>query len=257
MSKNNMILEKIILEYKEKEDLETPLKSFKLHKKLNNEVWNGSKIKQEIQKRLLEIADDFYSDIKSDHGIDYQDVILTGSLANYNFSSYSDFDLHIMLDFTKISTDFKLVKRYFDSLRKIWNDNHDITILNFDVEVYLQDINEEHKSSGIYSILNNEWVVKPSPFEDVIDIDAVRIKSKDYISDIEDVEVNLDELSYEEFNEQINRVWDKIKKGRQAGLETDGELSVENIVFKLLRRNGAITKIIEMKSKKYDEFMSM
>ena len=40
-----------------------------------------------------------------------------------------------------------------------------IKIKNYDVELYIQDIKEEHVSSGVYSILNNDWIVKPDKKE--------------------------------------------------------------------------------------------
>lgn len=257
MDKNNIILEKILLEYKEKEDLETPLKSFKLHKKLNKDVWDGFNMKPEIREKLLVIANDFYEGLDIDKNISYVDIILTGSLANMNHSQYSDFDLHIMMDFTQVNEDFDLVKSYFNEYRKNWNKDHDIEILGYEVELYLQDKDEPHVASGLYSILNNEWLIKPSPFKDEIDITSVRKKSEEYIKEIEELETMYEDMDFDEFMVEIKRVWDKIKNGRKAGLEEGGELSVENIVFKLLRRNGAIEKIIEMKSQKYDEKMSM
>ena len=35
-------------------------------------------------------------------GVDIIDIILTGSLANYNWSKYSDLDVHIVVDFRKV-----------------------------------------------------------------------------------------------------------------------------------------------------------
>ena len=44
-----------------------------------------------------------------------EDLRLTGSLANYNWSEYSDVDLHLVVDFEKIDEDIELVKAFFDS----------------------------------------------------------------------------------------------------------------------------------------------
>jgi hypothetical protein len=41
---------------------------------------------------------------------------------------------------------------------------------------------------------------------------------------------------------------DKIKKFRQSGLESGGEYSYENLTFKLLRRNGYIEKLLNVKN---------
>ena len=63
-----------------------------------------------------------------------------------------------------------------------------------------------------------------------------------------------DEDKYESFIEKIDRVWKKIKDYRKSGLESEsGEFSVGNLVFKLLRRNGYIGKVMKMKKDNYDK----
>ena len=54
----------------------------------------------------------------------------------------------------------------------------------------------------------------------------------DVINDAED------EDSLETSKEIINKFKDKLKKYRTRGLEDGGEFSNENLVFKVLRRNG-------------------
>ena len=103
--------------------------------------------------KLLDIADDFINTL----GIDYdeaEDVIMTGSLANFNWSEeYSDIDLHVVVDFSILGGDPSLLKDYFDAKRKIWNEHHkDLRIYGFKVELYVQDSSEIHASSGVYSI---------------------------------------------------------------------------------------------------------
>ena len=48
-------------------------------------------------------------------GIDFfiHDILLTGSLANYGWSKYSDVDLHIVIDFDESNHNNKLLKRIF------------------------------------------------------------------------------------------------------------------------------------------------
>ena len=90
-----------------------------------------------------------------------KDYLFLGSLANYNWSKYSDIDLHILIDFKKINKDTDLVKDYFDSKKKIWNDEHEnLKIYGFQVELYIQDINEENSSGGVYSLEKNKWLIK-------------------------------------------------------------------------------------------------
>ena len=43
----------------------------------------------------------------------------------------------------------------------VFNSQHDIKIKGYDVEVYVQDLNEKNKSIGVYSIVSNEWLNFP------------------------------------------------------------------------------------------------
>lgn len=247
-----LLLEKLMLEYQEK-DLREPLKSFDLQKDLNPIVWEDEKLKPEIREELMSLADDIFASLELED-IEYEDVQFTGSLANYNWSKYADVDLHILVDYTLINPDVVLVEKYLDEFKKNWNKSHNILIYGFDLEIYVQNTKGHAVSTGVYSVLNDTWVKKPNQFKQEIDKEALESKSISYMEEVDDLEeliadkgVNLDG-----FNARLKKVWKKIKNGRQAGLETDGELSTENLVFKLLRRNGYIEKIIDLKAAAYD-----
>lgn len=231
-------------------DLE-PVKSFHIKDELNPKVWDDEEINQEVREQLLKIAQDFYDGVELE--ADVKNIILTGSLANYNWSEkYSDYDLHILIDFKDINEDVELVKKYVDSAKNVWNGLHDIKIAGYEVEVYIQDVNEEHKSSGIYSLLNDEWDVKPSKVDFEPDEESIKEKAKSAMMMVDDLEKDVDD-EYEKFQEKTKKVWDKIKNYRKSGLETEGgEFSTGNLVFKLLRRNGYIEKILKLRRKSYD-----
>ena len=138
---------------------EEVLASFKTQETLNPDVFTNEVMKDDIKKRLAEIADDFVAGIDFDLQVD--DITLTGSLANYNWSKYSDFDLHLLVDFSAIDADQDMVKQYFQDLKALWNIKHNIFLKGFEVEVYIQNTNEEHISTGVYSINTDEWLTKP------------------------------------------------------------------------------------------------
>ena len=56
---------------------------------------------------------------------------------------------------------------------------------------------------------------------------------------------------------RIDRVKDKIMKMRKAGLESEGEYSIENLAFKVLRRKGLLGKLNQIKRGLYDEKFSL
>jgi predicted nucleotidyltransferase len=118
---------------------------------LNPNFWENGEFFEEIRQKLLEIAQDFYDSLDLEASI--LDIQLTGSLANYNYTEYSDIDVHIIIDFKEINKDESLVKIALDGLRFIWNQRHDISIRGHDVELYIQDESEQHTASGLYSLL--------------------------------------------------------------------------------------------------------
>jgi len=78
-----------------------------------------------LRKKLIDITKDFLANVPIKlPKID--DIQLTGSLANYNYTPKSDLDVHILLDFNKIDEDTDLVKAALDGIRFICNTKHDI-----------------------------------------------------------------------------------------------------------------------------------
>ena len=57
--------------------------------------------------------------------------------------------------------------------------------------------------------------------------------------------------------EDIEKLRDKIRRFRQAGLETGGAYSVENLTFKVLRRNEYLKKLSSLRILSYDHLMSL
>jgi len=242
-------------EHKEENNEERyrPIHSFTIKDKLSDKIWETDDIIMEpIREQLLTIANDLFDKLELD--IKLEDIILTGSLANYNHSEYSDFDIHLLLDFKLINNDYEFVRKYADSIAAVWNLQHEIVIAGYDVEVYLQDINEIHNSTGQYSLLNNQWNIKPEISNFKPDEELIKIKSKSIMDRIDEISKSYEDgLDYETLITDIKRIFKKIKDGRKSGLVREGEYSIENLVFKLLRRNGYIEKIIDIRRESYDK----
>ena len=210
-------------------------------------------LKEDIREKLLQISNEFIEFI----GIDFfiYDIILTGSLSNFNWSKYSDVDLHILVDYNEFDDDgtnsiayHEIMKEFFDAKKQLWNKTTDITIKNYEVELYIQDVDEKHLSTGVYSILNNEWVVQPKKLESAFDLDDRKIlnKAEEYANQIDQL-VDYSENG-EDVSDEVTNLKDKIKKFRQSGLDNGGEYAYENLTFKLLRRNGYIEKLMDIKT---------
>jgi hypothetical protein len=214
--------------------------------------WEGEEFKKDIRQKLLEIANRFINDLGVE-GITPDDITLTGSLANYNWSDKSDIDLHIIIDFDKLKVNNDILKDLLNLKRMMWNKAHDIKIKGHDVEIYIQDKNEPHYSTGVYSLNQGEWIDKPSREEPKLDLEAAQNKAEQISKDVD----NLERFEAEKKYEMSISLKDKIKKMRQIGLESDGVYSVENLAFKLLRRSGALDKLSDANNNAYDEMYSI
>lgn len=239
------------------------LSSFKERKTFNQKLWlENGKLVPKVRKKLLDIADDFMSFINLDQK-HCEDILFVGSLANYNWSRYSDIDLHILVDFKKVNKNVDLVREYFDAKKTVWNDNRDeLRIYGFPVEVYVQDVNEDNSSIGIYSIESNKWIKKPNQNENKIDVVSIKRKVSELMTEVEELK---DKFESAKSNEQINNiskkvesVYKKIKRLRKTGLDSGkGEFSVGNIVFKALRRSGYIAMIHDIRRQSYNKLNSL
>lgn len=227
---------------------ENIMKSFKVKKNLSPVIFfkknNEYIMQEEIRDRLLEISNEFIETLE--YEIFIYDIILVGSLSNYNWSKYSDIDLHIVIDKNEFIDNSNeslksLITDFLKLKKEKWNEKHTIKIKNYSVELYVQDINETSFSGGIYSILNNHWIKMPEKNDVNIDKERIFEKSDYFVNKVE-------QLKKSEDLAELNKLLDKIKNLRKSGLEQGGEFSYENLTFKLLRRNGTIKKIMSIKN---------
>lgn len=226
---------------------------------LNPVVWEDGKIKEEIRERLLLIAEDFFDGLELGEDVKYSDIILIGSMANYNWHRNSDFDLHVVVDYKQINEDEELVKEYLQLKRKAWNDVHHIYIVGYPVEVSVQGDIEELISSGIYSIQNNKWLVQPKHITIPAGNEekATRIANR-IAKQFEDLqyEFSTGDIDAYEAYQDAKLVWNKIKALR-VSLDKFGEFGAKNIAFKKLRNDGYLEKITKFKAKVYDQIFSL
>lgn len=239
--------------------------SFNVQDSLCPEIWEDDLLKSDVRMKLLNIADDFIDYLSIDW-VKPDDIILTGSICNYNWSEFSDIDLHILVDFTQVDENVKLLKDYFNSKKTNWNIDHDtLSIYGYPVELYVQDVNEEHVSSGVYSLERDEWIVEPDP-EKVstsdVDFDVVREIVAKFTNKVDEIcdmmEDEDDEYMISLIHNMGKIVLNAIKKCRTQGFEKDGkEMNEGNLVFKALRRNESIQKLYDLLHETYDKMNSL
>lgn len=205
------------------------------HNNLNSVAWRGTEMQPEVRQKLLQIAKVFvgYLEIPNFRVLD---VVLTGSMANFNYTKYSDFDIHVVTEYKDLQCD-DLAEAFYQAKKKIWNDDHNITIHGHEAELYVEDVDSPPVSSGVFSILRNKWVQQPSYKPPTVDDSSVNSKVKDLIKQIDAAIGSADDPA------DLERVRDKLYKMRRAGLDAAGEFSTENLAFKILRNLGYLDKL--------------
>ena len=225
------------------------LKSFLPHEKLSPKIWeDNGQMKEKVRAALLLIANEFLDYLKID--VDVIDITITGSYANYNYTPYSDIDLHLIIEFADITDNEELIEGFMSAKKSYWNDKYDITVEGIEIEIYPQNADELHVSTGVYSIDNDVWVVEPVKF-----IKEPNTKAAKKKADILKREIT--KAINSEDQKEIERLIEKIKKIRSAGLEKSGEMSTENISYKMLRAEDLIQKLFDAKFKVYSNSLSI
>ena len=225
-----------------REFTETPLVT--VNRRLNPKIWDGDSLDPEVRQKLKEIADAFQEFIGIE--LDVVDYTITGSNANYTWTDHSDLDLHLIV----AGEVDDAARELFNAKKALWGEQHNITIKGLPVECYVQGREEEHHSTGVYSIADNQWLVEPKKIKPEVDDSAVEAKKDSVIHDIETA------LLSKDLN-RLRLVKEKITKMRQAGLERAGEWSVENLVFKILRNLGLIDEITDKIRELEDQELSL
>ncbi len=203
-----------------------------VNKTLNPKIWEGDRLKLEVKQKLIQIARAFEDFVGIE--LDVDDYTITGSNANYTWTDYSDLDLHLIIPGT--ATDEQ--RELFNAKKALWSEQHDITIKGLPVECYVQGADEPHHSTGVYSIVEEKWLVEPKKVKPEINDSAIEAKKDAILSLIEHAILSKD-------LEKLRAVKDKVTQMRKAGLERAGEWSVENLVFKILRNLGIIDQLTE------------
>ena len=236
------------------------IKSFEPQDELNPKIWEkGSKepeMKPEVRERLLNIAYEFIDFVGIDMVI--SDIVLTGSLANYTWSKYSDFDLHVIINFLQFPENQReLYKELFNLKKIMFNQKYNIKIFGYEVELYLEDEAESHFSSGVYTLLFDEWATEPKKQDVSIDKKTIESKAKQWMRIIDGVLDNIQDEDIETAKELIEKYKEKLRRFRTCGLEKGGDYSSENLVFKILRTKAYLEKLRNAKEKLVQKKLSI
>jgi hypothetical protein len=210
-----------------------------LHPKLFD---NNQKLKKNVQNILINIVNYFLLNI--DENIIIDNITITGSIVNYNYNKYSDIDLHFIIDKNDYPTDsFESIIDDFNTKAKLWNYEHEnIKMFGHNIELYMQEKLEIHTSTGVFNLIDNNWVKKPE--KQYKDIDMAYLKSK--LNKIAD---KINHVISQNNPEKIEKFIDNLKLYRKAGLESEGEYAYENLLYKMLKHTGYMSKLYDYKRK--------
>jgi hypothetical protein len=212
-------------------------------------AWEGTDMRPEIRAKLLQIAKTFIGYLEVPN-FQVLDIVLTGSMANFNWTRFSDFDIHVVTRYDDLDAD-EIAAAFYQAKKSIWNDHHDITIRGHEAELYVEDVNEPPVAQGMFSLKDNKWLSQPEFEPPKLDNGAVYHKVKSLVREIKSAIKTADDP------EDIKRLVDKIRKMRRAGLDAGGEFSVENLAFKVLRNLGLIEKLQKEYLRQQDHMMSI
>lgn len=250
---------------KEVESSEVDLSSFKKRDTLPPGIWKDEEtLNSKVRLKLLDIADDFWKFVNLTW-VEPKGIIITGSICNFNWSKFSDIDLHLVVDFNEIDSKTEFVKQYLDSKKNEWNAEHEgLKIMGFPVELYTQDVSDNVEAGGIYDLEENAWIRRPNPHT----IKSIGLEKFDIKRKAAEIMTIIDEMyktlsstddGYEvsKIGEDASYLWEKVKSLRKKSLTKRGENGAGNIVYKVLRRTGYLDKLFKLFSATYDKSNSI
>ena len=210
---------------------------------LNPSLWIGHELRPKVRVGLIKIAKAFYDFLEVD--VDILDVILIGSNANYNWTRWSDIDLHVVINYMNVGDNMHIVSNYMHAKKSVWNVNYPLQYQGMNIELYAQDSNQElHSSVGIFSLMNNKWLNQPNAEQISIDDAAIQNKTEPYefeIDSLKDTDPQADK--------KIASIKQRLRHLRQTGLDTEGEYSIENMAYKHLRNHGYLERLKQLEQK--------
>lgn len=202
---------------------------------LNPKLWEArGKLKNSVRGALLRIARDFVKYTEVEFPI--IDIVITGSMVNYNYGPHSDLDLHIITDYADTDCDREL-EELFDVKRLRYEQQRPVTIYGIPVTLYVEDQGHPGVSQGLYSVKQDRWINRPQRVNPRIDTEAVR-------TEIAAWEIILSAVLERRQLDLSQSTLKLLRSYRKLGLaSTQGEYSTANIVYKHLR-NHKLTELL-------------
>lgn len=213
--------------------------------KLNDKIWQGMTLKPRVRAQLIKIALEFvkFCDLDPDQ---VQDLVFTGSMASTTWRRDSDLDLHLVLDLDQIDCDLD-PRDYFDTKRRLWNQNHRILIYGHEVEVYVEDQDDDQPGAR-YSLSQDQWLTQPQA------TDRTEVVS---LKDLETWLARALVLVRQRDPDGIDQFLTDLKAMRSQSLRLQGEQGKGNLVYKQLRSMGLLRQLMRMRTRLRDRALGL
>lgn len=225
--------------------------SFQVHNQLNPTFWDGEILRPKVRSQLKKIAMAWIDYVGIDKS-SIEDILLLGGNAGYNYTKYSDLDLHVVIDMSKAPDCPDLLSDYFKDKKQLWTLTRDVTIYGHAVEPYIEEVGKKRrKNQGVYSIKTNKWIIFPGKFSGDVDRDLLKQKVSAMIDKINSVIKTGNNVTV------LENLLKKIRDMRNAGLDKSGEFAFENLVYKELRNKGYIDKLADHIIKLQDKSLTL
>ena len=220
-----------------------PVKS---HNELNPKLWKGERLDPKVRDSLLKIAEVFYKFL--DISAPVQDIRMYGSQTNYNYTSHSDIDLHLVFDFKSIECD-EPIEDLIDAKRKLWAEQHTIDIRGIPVEPYAEDLDAE-MHSACYSLVKDSWLAHPRKAKITYNRSKVQ-RAVTVWQHLMDTAIRAGDPKLAKHLQKL------LGRYRKLGLRAQGEFGVPNLVFKSLRNAGTLDRLSQAINSMQDRDLSL
>lgn len=145
---------------------------FLYHKKLHPKIWSEDlHINALVSQTLQMIAQEYIRYLGNVIGLpisvkDIQDIIIHGSITNYYWDKYSDIDLCIIADLSRLREQQHNINEmlFFRALTNHWLRTFKISIFGCMVDIKVIDCNQNNTGYIVgshYSLMQNIWLYQP------------------------------------------------------------------------------------------------
>lgn len=222
------------------------------HNELNPLLFDGDKLKSDVRRKLLNIADAWREYAKIPQGA-VDKVICVGGNMNYNYTDQSDLDVHLLIDKSKIRIPPEILDDWLWDRKAMWGKTHNITIHGIPIELFAQDIDEKWPADqGIYDLTHDEWMITPNDLH----LDFTSGKFLKIAKNANAYRKEIDDAIEDNNINKLTSLKVRFMKMRVRGLTHGGEFSLDNLIYKELRNTGALDRMNSAINIAYDRSMS-